>query len=373
MKLIRSTKVSLKETNPRKLKILEEVFQEYGRIVNLFIELFWENPVKKSKLLKPIVDSVLPTWLSARLRKVAAREALDLVLSAKRSAKALGKEAKKPIHRGNRMCVSSTIASLDLAGKATSYDRWLHLHSIGHHPEFGRVILDLPIKLHKHYNELASIGRRQESYILTSRYVQLSFEIVTEEKLPSDQCIGIDSGIKALASTSTRHQFGKDIEKGIERIKRCKHGSKGQKRARRALRQRMNEVVKELFDTLEPTLIVVEKLRSLNKGTRVKRRLTKNVRRSIGSWTYRYWLERLERECEVRRSRFRSVNPYKTSQRCSVCGHIDRRNRRGEVFKCRSCDHTDNADINAALNILDRFLTGPYGAGCKPLTLIGAT
>ena len=167
MKLVRSTKVSLKETNPRKLKVLEEVFREYGRIVNLFVELFWENPVEKSKLLKPIVDSVLPTWLSARLRKVAAREALDLILSAKRSAKALGKTPKKPTHRGNRMCVSSTIASLDLAGKATSYDRWLHLQSIGHHPEFGRIILDLPIKLHKHYNELASIGRRQESYILT--------------------------------------------------------------------------------------------------------------------------------------------------------------------------------------------------------------
>ena len=95
MKLVRSTKVSLKETNPRKLKILEEVFQEYGRIVNLFIELLWESPVEKSKLLKPIVDSVLPTWLSARLRKVAAREALDLILSAKRSAKALGKTPKK--------------------------------------------------------------------------------------------------------------------------------------------------------------------------------------------------------------------------------------------------------------------------------------
>jgi hypothetical protein len=29
----------------------------------------------------------------------------------------------------------------------------------------------------------------------------------------------------------------------------------------------------------------------------------------------------------------------------------------------------DNADVNAAMNILDRFLTGKYGSGCKPLTL----
>ena len=232
MKFVRSTKVSLKETNSRKLEVLGVTLKEYGRIVNLFIESFWESPVEKSKLLKPIVDSVLPTWLSARLRKVAAREAIDMINAAKKSAKSLGKEARKPLHRGDRMCVSSTIASLDGAGKATSYDRWIHLQSIGFHPEFGKVILDLPVRLHKHYNGLASIGRRQESYVITLRYVQLSFEVTTEEKLPSDRCIGIDSGIKALASSSTGHQFGRDIEAGIARIKRCKHGSKGQKRAR---------------------------------------------------------------------------------------------------------------------------------------------
>jgi len=31
------------------------------------------------------------------------------------------------------------------------------------------------------------------------------------------------------------------------------------------------------------------------------------------------------------------------------------------------CYHTDNADINAALNILARFITGKYGSCYKPL------
>lgn len=128
-------------------------------------------------------------------------------------------------------------------------------------------------------------------------------------------------------------------------------------------------MVKEVV-TDDIQLVVVEKLKNLNKNTKVKRRLTKNIRRSIGSWTYRYWLDRLQRECEFRRSKFRSVYPYYTSQRCSSCGFTDRGNRLGEVFRCQSCGHVGNADVNAARNILDRFLTGPYGARYKPDTCL---
>jgi IS605 OrfB family transposase len=42
-----------------------------------------------------------------------------------------------------------------------------------------------------------------------------------------------------------------------------------------------------------PQLIVVEKLSNLNYKTKLKRRLSKNMRRSLGSWNYRYWLTRL--------------------------------------------------------------------------------
>ena len=49
------------------------------------------------------------------------------------------------------------------------------------------------------------------------------------------------------------------------------------------------------------------------------------------------------------------VNPKYTSRTCPVCGHIDKRNREGTVFKCVKCGFEDNADINAAKNILKRF------------------
>ena len=47
------------------------------------------------------------------------------------------------------------------------------------------------------------------------------------------------------------------------------------------------------------------------------------------------------------------VPAHHTSQKCNKCGSIDKDNRKTQAqFKCVSCEHSGNADINAALNIL---------------------
>ena len=51
------------------------------------------------------------------------------------------------------------------------------------------------------------------------------------------------------------------------------------------------------------------------------------------------------------------VNPAYTSQQCHECGHTARKNRKSQaVFLCQKCGHADNADTNAALNILSAGL-----------------
>lgn len=48
------------------------------------------------------------------------------------------------------------------------------------------------------------------------------------------------------------------------------------------------------------------------------------------------------------------VPPQYTSQTCSECGYVDADNRKTQAaFKCVSCGHEINADINAARNILN--------------------
>lgn len=365
MKLIRSTKCSTKFATIKKKAELSTILQEYGKVVNTFVDHFWVNPADKTKLLKPIVD--LPqTWLSARLRKVAAREALDMISASKKRWKNKPEKLVKPVHKGKRMYVSCTIAELQDKKKADTFDAWLHLASVG-----NKISMNVPIKFHKHYNRLCSKGKRLNSYIITDNYVQFVFEIDSGAKKEGKNCVGIDTGINALASLSTGKQLGTDIKACIERVKRCKQGSKGKDRARRALKQRIDEVAKEVVRT-NPDLIVVEGLKKMGhngkRGT-LKRRLSKNIRRSIGSWNWKYWLGRLEQRAEDNRISFRTVSPWNTSVTCPACGLADKKNRDGEVFRCQGCGHTDNADINASRNILSRFLTGPYGASYKPIGL----
>lgn len=48
-----------------------------------------------------------------------------------------------------------------------------------------------------------------------------------------------------------------------------------------------------------------------------------------------------------------AVDPRSTSQRCRVCGHTERGNRVSQAnFRCLSCGHAENADVNAARNVL---------------------
>ena len=357
MKFIRSSKCSLKFANPHKLDELNTTLLEYGNVVNCFINNFWLKPLpRKAELLKSIVDTPT-TWLSARLRKVAAREAIDMInASVSRDAD----KAVIPVHKGTRMYVSSTIANLLPNKQATEFDSWLHLASIG-----NKINLQLPIKLHKHFLKLQAEGKRLASYVITKDYVQFAFEFTVDKKKTEGILLGIDTGIKSLATLSNGTHLGTDIEANITRINCCKHGSKGQKRARRALKQRIDEVAKEVME-LEPRLIVVEQLKGISHKTKLKGKLSKKMRKVVGAWTWRYWLDRLQQQSERGRSSYRSVPAYNTSITCPSCSHIDKGNRLSQsVFKCLSCGYEGNADETAAINILKRFTTGHYGACFK--------
>ena len=61
-----------------------------------------------------------------------------------------------------------------------------------------------------------------------------------------------------------------------------------------------------------------------------------------------------------------AVAPHFTSQTCPVCACVDEKNRATQArFECVRCGHKNNADFNAAENILRKFLAQGVGASAR--------
>jgi IS605 OrfB family transposase len=354
MQIRRSSKTSLKFATSKKREVLAKILAEYSRVVNFFMEYLWDKNLTASDLKKEIIN--LPeTWLSARMRQCAAREALAMIQAARMAAKAKGEPPLKPVHRGKKMTLSSQVVRIEEG--CNSFDLWLVLHSVGEN-----LKLYLPLRRHRHMN-LFRDWTMAQSVVIHQDYVQLTFSTETGPKRAEGELVGIDLGMNHLLATSTGELMGSEIRHLIQVIKRRKPGSKGQKRARKTLSYYIHKVIKDFFLThSDLRLVVVEQLKGLKQGKKPDR--SKEYRRTLSNWNYREALDIIQLRTEENRVSFRSVGPRKTSQQCPIlrCSHTERENRQGEKFCCLRCGYSGHADLVAAQNILRRFTSGRYGA-----------
>ena len=100
-----------------------------------------------------------------------------------------------------------------------------------------------------------------------------------------------------------------------------------------------------------------------NPGTGVKAKSALNRKLSQTSC-----MGMLERFLHYKAGEVIKVPARNTSRTCAQCGHTEKDNRRTQAhFQCRACGHTDNADANAARNILSLGLNRLL-AGGAPVT-----
>ncbi|MFD8141598.1 RNA-guided endonuclease InsQ/TnpB family protein [Streptomyces sp. NPDC059708] len=176
--------------------------------------------------------------------------------------------------------------------------------------------------------------------------------------------VGVDLGIVNIATTSTGYRAA---GRGLNRHRarqielRRKLQAKGTKSAKRLLKKRSRKearytaninpmVAKTIVTTAERTgsAIALEDL----TGIRSRVRLRKDQRSSLHSWAFAQLGTFLEYKARRAGVPLVYVNPAYTSQQCSECGHIDRKNRIDQAtFACRACGFLANADDNASHNI----------------------
>jgi IS605 OrfB family transposase len=204
----------------------------------------------------------------------------------------------------------------------------------------------------------------------------------TGDHLHSDQgWIGVDLGIENIAVTSDRPlarelmtTYGSDAAEGAagrgsvkdrrtrNRELRQKLQKKNTKSAKRLLRKRArtearfaadvnHQISKRIVAEAERTGrgIAVEEL----TGIRKRVRLRKPQRATHASWAFAQLGAFLTYKAARAGVPFVHVDPAYTSQRCTHCGYIDRRNRTSQAeFVCRDCGFiAEHADILGADNI----------------------
>ncbi|WP_329321474.1 RNA-guided endonuclease InsQ/TnpB family protein [Streptomyces sp. NBC_01262] len=176
--------------------------------------------------------------------------------------------------------------------------------------------------------------------------------------------VGVDLGITNIATTSTGYRAaGRGLNRHRKRQLdlRKKLQAKGTKSAKRLLKKRsrkearhtanVNHIIsKKIVTTAERTGagIALEDL----TGIRSRVRLRKDQRTPLHAWSFLQLGRYIEYKAKRAGVPVVYVDPAYTSQQCSQCGYIDRRNRQSQAtFACRSCGALAHADDNASHNI----------------------
>jgi putative transposase len=198
-------------------------------------------------------------------------------------------------------------------------------------------------------------------------YLVATLDLPDVPVTPVTDFIGVDMGIVVIAALSTGTNWsGSSITD--RRIKnsnlRAKLQKKGTKSAKRLLRKRAGKESRFVTDTnhVISKHIVTEAQRTGRgiaiedlTGIRGRARLRKPQRVALNSWAFAQLGTFITYKADAAGVDLVIINPAYTSQECSECHHIDRKNRVDQAtFACRNCGVTLNADNNASKVIADR-------------------
>ena len=210
--------------------------------------------------------------------------------------------------------------------------------------------------------------------------------------------VGVDLGVAASVTLSTgeqahmpellspgRSQRRRRLERKKARQQKGSNRYRATKTALARLAARDADVRKDWIEKTTTSLtrrfgdpIVIEDLKVANMvrsaagtveapGTNVAAK--RGLNRQIHNQAWGAFRRRLTDKTTAAGVELAAVNPAGTSQRCHRCGHTAPENRESQaVLRCRRCGHSDNADANAAKNILaaGRAVTGRGGTPHAP-------
>jgi IS605 OrfB family transposase len=338
----RTVKVSLDFATKSKRNQISGLLREYRAAVNFYIKYLWTN---KGSLNKETLAVLENTRLSERYKSNALKQALSLVVSAKKSAKALKTRAGMPVFKGGAILDAKFVTIED---GAKSFDLVVKLSTL----RKGRRIT-IPTRHTKMSRKWLGVvnSKLVQGCCLSDDSLTLFIEIPELLMKTRGKILGLDMGVEKLISDSDGNFYGTDFKEICKKIRRKKPGSKGKARALSHRKNYIGMVVNRL-PWGEVHTIGVEDLRGIKKGKSPKR--GKNFRKAMAPWVVRQVISRIENKASENRVRLVKVNPAYTSQTCPVCRTVNSGSRKGEKYLCAVCGYAGDSDTVGAHNIFVR-------------------
>lgn len=251
----------------------------------------------------------------------------------------------------------------------------------------GRKSFDIPVKFNKDYHgSIHDYEKSNPDYeytvVFNERKKQVAVILTKKQDryIPEagSNIVGIDVNVKHnmfTISNGAVYDYDRDLLKAYAEVSKCMDTLKKQygrdwnpsKRRQKkidVISYKIHEVEKQTIADMCKKLseqgvnhIVMEDLNGQFGRSYIKDKVNDDlnynrITKALGISSLKDEVEHIARKYDIAVS---TVQASYTSKMCSVCGCIEDENRPNqETFECIECGHSDNADVNAAINIRNR-------------------
>lgn len=346
----RTSRVFLPYMNKGKEEKLICFLKDYQNVVNYFINVFWSQKdfspnLPDSSITKKAVKKF---GITARLSQCASKQAKEIIRSQKdRQVKTMPRFKKRVINADSRFVdISSFDGHFDMAIKTGS----------------GLPKIVIPIQNTKHTLKFSD-WKISKSVRIGELKGKIYIDLLYEKERPIYKTGGgvktLDCGFNKLFTSNDNEKIGETLKPIIKSFdKRI-----NRKKANHFISTEIKKEIKKI--NLEGVSdLVIENLKHVKSKKRGK--LSRKTNRFLSFWHYAKAIGYICQICEENGIRVHKKDPWKTSQRCHICGNIDKKSRKNEKFLCTSCGYDGDADFNASKNLEFLFLAEAYSLRSLP-------
>ena len=229
-----------------------------------------------------------------------------------------------------------------------------------------KQIITIPAFFRKRYGtwkfQAATIGYDRFKKCFKANLIFKSNDVEKQ----GDRVVGVDRGLYNIVSLSNGFLYASN---GIRKVKRDvlflkkQLQAKGTRSAKRKLKKLsgyekrfsldINHNISKQLAEMPFDIFALEDL----SGIRKQKSKGKKLNKWLHNWSFWQLEQFLTYKAEAKGKQVVKVDARYTSQKCSSCGEVKKKNRNGSHYSCDRCGHKEHADINAAKNIRNNYIS----------------